>query len=184
MQNARLAYCLRVKKFQEVPPMPLWLTIVLIILAILVAALVALYFLGTKMQKKQAQQQSMMEAMAQTVSMLIIDKKRLKLKDAGLPKMVYEQTPKYLRRAKVPIVKAKVGPKIMTMMCDEKVFSVLPIKQEAKVVVSGIYITAVKSVRGGVITPPPKKKKRFGRKKDSVADVKSTTKSSGGKKQK
>ena len=160
--------------------MPLWLTIVLIILAVLVAILAGLYFLGTKMQKKQAQQQSMMEAMAQTVSMLVIDKKRLKLKDAGLPKMVYEQTPKYLRRAKVPIVKAKIGPKIMTMMCDEKAFAVLPVKQEAKVVVSGIYITAVKSVRGGAITPPPKKKKRFGRKKGSEND----TKNSGGKNQK
>ena len=156
------------------------MTIVLIILAVLVAILAGLYFLGTKMQKKQAQQQSMMEAMAQTVSMLVIDKKRLKLKDAGLPKMVYEQTPKYLRRAKVPIVKAKIGPKIMTMMCDEKAFAVLPVKQEAKVVVSGIYITAVKSVRGGAITPPPKKKKRFGRKKGSEND----TKNSGGKNQK
>ena len=163
--------------------MPLWLTIILIILAVLVAILAGLYFLGTKMQKKQAQQQSMMEAMAQTVSMLIIDKKRLRLRDAGLPKMVYEQTPKYLRRAKVPIVKAKIGPKIMTMMCDEKVFAVLPVKQEAKVVISGIYITAVKSVRGGAITPPPKKKKRFGKKKDKAADTKHTAKS-GGKKQK
>ncbi len=163
--------------------MPLWLTIILIILAVLVAILAGLYFLGTKMQKKQAQQQSMMEAMAQTVSMLIIDKKRLRLRDAGLPKMVYEQTPKYLRRAKVPIVKAKIGPKIMTMMCDEKVFAVLPVKQEAKVVISGIYITAVKSVRGGAITPPPKKKKRFGKKKDKAADTKNTAKS-GGKKQK
>ena len=137
--------------------MALWLKIVIIVLVILVAALVALYILGTKMQKKQAQQQSMMEAMAQTVSMLVIDKKRLKLKDAGFPKMVYDQTPKYLRRAKVPVVKAKVGPKIMTLMCDEKVFAVLPVKQEAKVVVSGIYITAVKSARGGLETPEEKK---------------------------
>ena len=166
--------------------MPLWLKIILIILVILVIILAILYFLGSKMQKKQAQQQSMMEAMAQTVSMLVIDKKRLRLRDAGLPKMVYEQTPKYLRRAKVPIVKAKIGPKIMTMMCDEKVFAVLPVKQEAKVVISGIYITAVKSVRGGAITPPLKKKKRFGRKKDKAADSKTTatTAKGNGKKQK
>ncbi|MDI9241110.1 hypothetical protein [Fusibacillus kribbianus] len=150
--------------------MALWLKIVIIVLVILVAALVALYILGTKMQKKQAQQQSMMEAMAQTVSMLVIDKKRLKLKDAGFPKMVYDQTPKYLRRAKVPVVKAKVGPKIMTLMCDEKVFAVLPVKQEAKVVVSGIYITAVKSVRGSIVAPPAKKKKLFGRSKKDNKD--------------
>ena len=146
--------------------MPLWLTIILIILAVVAAILVVLYFVGTKLQKKQAEQQSMMEAMAQTVSMLVIDKKRMKLKDAGFPPMVYEQTPKYLRRAKVPVVKAKVGPRIMTLMCDEKVFAVLPVKQEAKVVVSGIYITAIKSVRGSGITPPPPKKKKKDRKTD------------------
>ena len=145
--------------------MPLWLTIILIILAVVAAILVVLYFVGSKLQKRQAEQQSMMEAMAQTVSMLIIDKKKMKLKDAGFPPMVYEQTPKYLRRAKVPVVKAKVGPRIMTLMCDEKVFAVLPVKQEAKVVVSGIYITAIKSVRGSSITPPPSKKK-----KDKKAD--------------
>lgn len=146
--------------------MALWLKILIIVLVIIVAALVALYILGTKMQKKQAEQQSLMEAMAQTVSMLVIDKKRLKFKDAGFPKIVYDQSPKYLRRAKVPVVKAKVGPKIMTLMCDDKVFEVLPVKQEAKVVVSGIYITAVKSVRGASITPPaPKKKGLFKRSK-------------------
>ncbi len=152
--------------------MPLWLKIILIILVIVVAVLVVLYFVGSKLQKKQAQQQSMMEAMAQTVSMLIIDKKHMKLRDAGFPKMVYEQTPKYLRRAKVPVVKAKIGPKIMTLMCDEKVFAVLPIKQEAKVVVSGIYITAVKSVRGASITPPPSKKKRRKDKKEAAKAAK------------
>lgn len=156
--------------------MPLWLTIILIILVVLVAILAVLYFLGSKMQKKQAQQEALMESMAQTVSMLVIDKKRLKLKDAGLPKMVYDQTPKYLRRAKVPIVKAKVGPKIMTLMCDEKTFAVLPIKQEAKVIISGLYITGIKSVRGGTIVAPPSKKKRFGRNKDKANETKTAAK--------
>ena len=92
--------------------------------------------------------------------MLVIDKKRLKLKEAGLPAAVVENTPKYLRRTRVPIVKAKIGPKIMTLMCEEKVFEVLPVKKEAKVVLSGIYITGIKSVRGG-IPEVAKKKKDF-----------------------
>ena len=71
-----------------------------------------------------------MDAVAQTISMLIIDKKKMKLKDAGLPAVVLENTPKYLRRSKVPVVKAKVGPKVMTLMCDAKVFEVLPVKKE------------------------------------------------------
>ena len=92
------------------------LTVIIVILAILLAAVVALYFIGRNLEKKQAEQQSAIEASKQTVSMLIIDKKKLRIKDSGLPKMVYEQTPFYLRWSKLPIVKAKIGPKIMTLM--------------------------------------------------------------------
>ena len=94
-----------------------------------------------------------------SLSMLIIDKRRLKLKDAGLPSVVLENTPKYLRWTKVPVVKAKVGPRVMTLMCDDKIFANIPIKKEVKAVVSGIYITEVKGIRGPLDTP--KKKKGF-----------------------
>lgn len=146
--------------------MQTFLHVLLVILVIAVIILAVLYFLGRKLEKRQVEQQSMMEAAAQTVSMLVIDKKKMKIKDAGLPKMVYEQTPKYMRWAKVPVVKAKVGPKVMTLMADERVFAALPVKTEAKVVVSGIYITEIKSIRGGAV-PVPKKKGFFARfKKD------------------
>ena len=102
-----------------------------------------------------------MEAAKQTVSMLIIDKKRMPIKEAGLPQMVVDNTPKYLRRTKVPVVKAKIGAKIMTLMCENKVFEVLPVKKEVKAVVSGLYITEIKSVRGGSIEQPVKKKGFF-----------------------
>lgn len=82
-------------------------TILLIILIILVIGLVVLYFLGKKAQKKQEAQQEQMEAAKQTISMLIIDKKRLPIKQSGLPQMVIDQTPKLMRRSKLPIVKAK-----------------------------------------------------------------------------
>ncbi|MCI9147771.1 MAG: hypothetical protein HFG73_05835 [Hungatella sp.] len=143
------------------------LNVLLVILVIVVIALAVLYFMGRKLEKRQVEQQNLLEAAAQTVTMLVIDKKKMKIKDANLPKIVYEQTPKYLRWAKVPVVKAKVGPKVMTLLADEKVFAVLPLKTEAKVVVSGIYITQLKSVRGGAVPAPPKKKGFFSRfKKD------------------
>lgn len=135
-----------------------FLNVLLVILIILAAAMAVLYFAGRKLEKRQVDQQAMLEAAAQTVSMLVIDKKKMKLKDANLPKIVYEQTPWYARRAKVPIVKAKIGPKVMTLMADPKVFEALPLKTEAKVVISGIYITQIKSVRGGTVQAPPKKK--------------------------
>lgn len=143
-------------------------TIVLIVvLVVLIAACIALYFFGKRAEKKQAEQQEQMEAAAQTVSMLVIDKKKMKLKEAGLPAVVLENTPKYLRRTKVPVVKAKIGPRIMTLMCDNKVFEVIPVKKEVKAVVSGLYITGIKSVRGGSIEQPQRKKKGFFRRNKS-----------------
>ena len=137
--------------------------VLLVILVILIAAVIALYFFGKKAQKKQDEQQAQIQANKQTVSMLVIDKKKMKIKEANLPKIVYEQTPKYMRWAKVPVVKAKIGPKVMTLMADERVFQALPVKTEAKVVISGIYITEIKSVRGGAVPAAPKKKGFFAR---------------------
>ncbi|MEW4410977.1 hypothetical protein [Clostridium sp. AN503] len=147
--------------------MQTFLNVLLVILVIVAAGLAVLYFLGRKLEKRQVEQQQLLEASKQTVSMLVIDKKKMKIKEAGLPKIVYEQTPKYMRWAKVPVVKAKVGPKVMTLMADERVFAALPVKTEAKVVVSGIYISEIKSIRGGAVPQAPKKKGFFARfKKD------------------
>ncbi len=135
--------------------MKTFLLVLGIIVVIMIIALIVLYFVGKKMQKKQDESQAQMQAAAQTATILVIDKKRIKLKDAGLPKIVLENTPKYLRGSKVPIVKAKIGPRIMSLMCDEKIFPVLPVKKELKVVLSGIYIMDVKG--RGVLDNPQEK---------------------------
>lgn len=157
-----------------------FLNIILIIFIIVVAVLALLYFLGRRLEKKQVEQQNMLDAAAQTVSILVIDKKKMKLNEANLPKAVAEQTPKYLRRMKVPVVKAKIGPKVMTLLADGEVFDILPVKTEARVVISGIYITQVKSIRGGTVPSAPKKKgllERIGlKKKKSGKDEKSDPK--------
>ncbi|MDO4189231.1 MAG: hypothetical protein Q4D29_09600 [Lachnospiraceae bacterium] len=141
---------------------PSTLTIVLIVITvILIAALVVLYFLGKKTQAKQAEQQAQIDAMKQTVSMLIIDKKKVKIKDSGLPQAVIDQTPKYLRGSKLPIVKAKAGPQIVTLVCDEKIFDQVPLKKEVKATVSGIYLTGVKGIHGSIANNVPQKKKGF-----------------------
>lgn len=137
--------------------MNITLIIMLVILLILIGAFVALYFWGKKAEKRQAEQKAQMDAMAQTVSMLIIDKKHMRLKHAGFPALVLESTPRYLRWTKVPVVKAKVGPRVMTLMCDNRIFDLIPVKKEVKAVVSGIYITGVKGVRGHLETPQKKK---------------------------
>jgi hypothetical protein len=120
--------------------------------------MVALYFLGRRAQKKKEEQDEQIKAAAQIVPMLIIDKKRMRLKDAGLPAQVMENTPKMMRRTKLPIVKAKVGPKVMTLIADEQIFDDIPLKKEVKATVSGLYITAVRGLRGPLEKAPAKKK--------------------------
>lgn len=127
--------------------MPWWL-VMLIVIAVALIIMFVLYKVGDKLQKKQnAQREQMVEA-AQPMTMLIIDKKMLPLKDANLPKVVMEQTPKRYQKAKLPIAKVKVGPQIMNMICDDAIFDELPTKGEVKAMVSGIYIISVKSVHG------------------------------------
>lgn len=136
--------------------------ILLIVLIVIVIALAVLYFLGRRAQKKQEEQHAQMDAVKQTMTMLVIDKKRLPLKQSGLPQMVIDQTPKLMRRSKLPIVKAKIGPKIMSLVADESVFDLIPVKKEIKAEVSGIYIMSVRGLRGS-ITPPAKKQGWFKR---------------------
>lgn len=136
--------------------------ITIIVLVVLIAITITLYFLGKKAQKRQEEQQAQIEQYKQNVSMLIIDKKKMRLKEAGLPQAVVDQTPKLMRNQKLPIVKAKVGPQIMSLICDEKIFNEIPVKKEVKAVVSGIYITGFKSLHGkNTVVADSKKKKGF-----------------------
>ena len=131
--------------------------VLLVILAVLIVALVVLYFMGKKMQKRKEEQDAQMAAVAQTIPMLVIDKKKMKLSESGLPQAILEQTPKMMRRSKMPIVKAKVGPKVTTFLCETEIFEQIPVKQQIKATVSGLYITGIKGMRGPLETVPRKK---------------------------
>ena len=133
--------------------MSVW-TVILIIAVIAAIILGVLYFVGRKMQEDQRAQLDQME---QTVNMLVIDKKRMKIMEAGFPKMVTDNIPKRAKMSKVPVVKAKIGPKITPLLCDEAIFDDVPVKAEIKAVVSGIYITSIKNLRN-VAPPEPEKR--------------------------
>ncbi|MCR4814748.1 MAG: hypothetical protein K5879_07970 [Lachnospiraceae bacterium] len=141
-----------------------------VILVLMIAATVVLFFLGKKMQKKQAEQDAYLAANKQTVSMLVIDKKKVKFKDAGFPQSVIDQAPKMSRGMKVPVVKAKIGPQIMTFIADEKIFDSIPVKKEVKAIISGMYIQGVKNLHGKVELPPPKKKNIFQKAVDKLQE--------------
>jgi len=127
-----------------------WMIVSLVIIVLLVAALVALSIYGKKLQTRQENSQRELENAAQSVSLLVIDKKRLKLNESGLPQIVLDQTPKYMRGRKVPIVKAKIGPRIMSLICEEKIYDQIPVRKEVKAMVSGIYIMDVKGLRSNL----------------------------------
>ncbi len=122
--------------------------IAIIVLVVFIVLLIVLYFVGKKMQKRQDENNALLQANKQYVTMLIIDKKRMKIKDAGLPQAVLDQTPKALRGSKMPIIKAKIGPQIMSLICEEKIFEDVPVKKEVKAAVSGIYVLEVKGLHG------------------------------------
>lgn len=136
--------------------MPMYVFLI-IALVIVIGVMTALYFVGKKLQKRQDESQAQMQAAAQTVSILVIDKKKMKMKEANLPKIVIDQTPKYMRGSKVPVVKAKIGPKVMSLICDPKVYEIIPVKKEVKAVLSGIYIMEVKGLRGNLEQKKEKK---------------------------
>ncbi len=142
--------------------------VLLVVLAVLAIILAVLVFVGKRAEKKQAEQQEAMDAVKQTVSMLIIDKKKMKIKDAGLPDIVLQQTPWYLRATRVPVIKAKVGPQILTFIADVSVFDIAPVKKEVKATVSGLYITDMKGIRGSIAPAPAKKKSKFAEWRDNL----------------
>ena len=142
--------------------------VLIVILVVILIALGILAFWGSKQQKKAEDAQQQIEASAQSMTIMVIDKKMLKMKDSGLPQVVIDNTPKLMRRTKVPIVKAKVGPRIMTLIADEKIFDLIPVKKEVKAMISGMYITSVKALRGPALTPPPKKPGFFQRMRNKI----------------
>lgn len=149
-----------------------WVVVMIVVIVLLIAALIALSIYGKKLQDRQEASQKELEAAAQSTKLLVIDKKRLKFKDSGLPPIVLEQVPKYMRGRKVPIVKAKIGPRIMSLICEEKIFDQIPVKKEIRATLSGIYILDVKGLRTN-LEPAPKGKKKFGERMRDKAEKQS-----------
>ena len=70
--------------------MQTWLIVTLIVLAVLIGGLIALSIYGKKLQAKSEASQAELRAGEQTISILVIDKRRMKLKEAGFPQMVVD----------------------------------------------------------------------------------------------
>lgn len=148
--------------------MPTWLLIFIIVFGVAVLIAVGLYFLGKRAEKKNAKNAAEIERTAQPMNFYVIDKKKMRLKNAGLPKIAYEQANFMAKIGKLPIVKAKIGNRVMNLVCDEAVYKTLLPKQEVHAMVSGIYVKSAKRIRGPVAEEG--KKGKNGKKKVSFID--------------
>ena len=121
--------------------------IAFLIAVIIVPVGIALFFLNRWAGRKMAEQQSMIAQHKTTVSIYVIDKKKEKAQNANFPKAVLDQMPRWNRFMKMPLIKAKIGPQIMTLMCDKAVFNALPVKKTVKVDLAGMYIVHMKGMK-------------------------------------
>ncbi len=136
--------------------MEIW-KIVLIVTVVIIAVLAGLYFWGTKLQKKYDEQQALIDQNKQVVQIFVIDKKKDKITNVKLPKQVKDEFPKRYKRKKMPIVIAKIGPQITTLLCDEKIYDDLPVKKQVKVELAGIFIVGMRGPKAGNTSSKPKK---------------------------
>ena len=124
-----------------------WIDIVLIVFAVIVALGIGLFFLNRWANKRYSQQQDMVQKNKQAAEIYVIDMKRGKAEEANLPKAVTENLPRTAKFMKMNFVKAKVGPQIVTLMCDKSIYSALRVKEKFKVELAGIYIVSVKGAK-------------------------------------
>ena len=102
-----------------------------------------MYHFGKKNYAKNLEAQSFINQYKTVTPILVIDKRFEKPTPHNLPKNIYEKLPKTAHIRKMPIVKAKVGPQILTLMCDKNIYDVLAVKKTVKVELAGIYISKI-----------------------------------------
>lgn len=117
-----------------------------LILGIVIAIIAGAYFfIKKKVKKKMDDQKSLVDQHKVTTTILVLEKRKDKIANANLPKSVIKQMPRIYKIRKVPLVKAKIGPQILDLMCDETVFDKLPERKSVRVELAGIYIAGIKT---------------------------------------
>ena len=116
-----------------------------IILGIVAGALIGVFiFFRKKLKNRIDEQQSMVDQHKVSMQILVLEKRKDKVTNANIPKNVIDQIPKIYKIRKVPLVKAKVGPQVMDLLCDEAVFDKLPEKKTVQVDLAGIFIAGIR----------------------------------------
>ena len=117
--------------------------IMIIIIVLLAIGIFFAYRMNRKAMGQMIQAQDFIDANRQTVQIFVIDKKNEKPSATNMPKAVFDQLPKKAKAKKAFLVRAKVGPQIVTLMCDKPVYQVMPVKKTVKVDLAGMYIVGI-----------------------------------------
>lgn len=117
-----------------------WIIIIVIAVALII---VGFYFLNKWAYNKMNTQQEMINKAKNLTNIYVIDKKRDKITNINMPKAVIDNMPKVYRFMKMNFVQAKIGPQIVTLICDKNIFKAIPTKKNIKVELAGIYIVSV-----------------------------------------
>ena len=121
---------------------------ILIIVIVVIAVIVTVFFfLNRWASRKTVENNELIERTRQSAEIFVIDKQMGKLLEANIPKAALEQVPKLYKFIKTPLVKAKIGPQVITLMCDKRVFKALPVKKTVKVELAGMYIVDMKGLK-------------------------------------
>jgi len=150
--------------------MGIWDIVIIVSIVVLVLG-VGFYFLNKWAGKRAAQQQEMVQQHKQTMSIYVIDKKKDKITNANMPKAMIDQMPRMGKIMKMPLVKAKIGPQIMTLICDADVFKALPTKKTVTVEMAGAYIVGMKGMKTKMEMQEMRKSRRKTDKPSPVAET-------------
>ena len=125
-----------------------WLIdVILIVMVVVGIVVVTFYFLNKWSYKKMSENEAMIEKHRQPATIFVIDKSKGRIKEGMVPKAAMDQMPKYSRLMKMHFVKAKVGPQIVTLMCEKNVYEAIPLKKNVKVELAGIYISSMQGLK-------------------------------------
>lgn len=140
-------------------------TIIWILIPVaIIAAVFGFSKIKKRMSSKMEQQKAAIDQNKMNANIFVIEKKKDRLTNANVPKQVIEQLPKIFKFKKMPLVIAKVGPQVVTLVCEDDIYKKIPVRKNVNVDLAGIFIAEVKQVgqkgKGSSKSSKNKKKKK------------------------
>lgn len=120
--------------------------IFIIVIVALAVIMFVIYRITSKNYKRSIEADEFIKANKQVVSIYVIDKKFEKPTEKDFNKQIYDQLTGSAKRRKMCMIKAKVGPQIVTLITEKNVYDVIVPKKTVKVELSGLYLVNVVGV--------------------------------------